>query len=136
MLLGADLKKDPVTLHAAYNDSQGVTAAFNLNLLIRINRELGADFRVDHFWHHALYNPHHGRIEMYLISRLDHRVRVAGRQFFFAQGDAICTEYSYKYSVGDLNDLASASGFTVERMWFDDARYFCVAYLAASARQA
>jgi len=130
MLLGADLKKDPRLLDAAYNDRQGVTAAFNLNLLIRINRELGADFRVEHFWHHALYNPREGRIEMYLISRRDQHVRVADQQIFLAEGEPICTEYSYKYSVADLNELAAASGFAVERLWTDESRYFCVSYLA------
>src|SRR5262249_42251527 len=81
LLLGADLKKDPAILHAAYNDRQGVTAAFNLNLLARINRELGADFQVDQFWHHSLYNPVAGRIEMHLISKRDQRVSVGGATF-------------------------------------------------------
>ncbi len=131
MLLGADLKKDPRMLHAAYNDRQGVTAAFNLNLLVRINRELGADFGVERFWHHALYNPREGRIEMYLVSRLDQRVRVGDREIFLAEGEPICTEYSYKYSVADLTALAAASGFAVEQSWMDESRYFCVLYLAA-----
>jgi len=130
MLLGADLKKDPRLLHAAYNDGQGVTAAFNLNLLVRINRELGADFRVEHFWHHALYNPRKGRIEMHLVSSIDQRVRIADHQIFIAEGEPICTEYSYKYSVADLNELAAASGFAVEQLWIDESRCFCVLYLA------
>ena len=111
--------------------SEGVTAAFNLNLLVRINRELRADFGVERFWHHALYNPREGRIEMYLVSRLDQRVRVGDREIFLAEGEPICTEYSYKYSVADLTALAAASGFAVERSWMDESRYFCVLYLAA-----
>lgn len=133
MLLGADLKKDPRLLHAAYNDREGVTAAFNLNLLVRINRELRADFRVEHFWHHALYNPREGRIEMYLVSRLDQHVRVGDREIFLAEGEPICTEYSYKYSVADLNEMAAASGFAVERLWMDESKYFCVLYLTVRA---
>jgi L-histidine N-alpha-methyltransferase len=130
MLLGADLKKDPRLLHSAYNDRQGVTAAFNLNLLVRINRELRGNFRVDQFWHHALYNPLEGRVEIYLVSRQDQRVDVADHQFFIAEGEPICTEYSYKYSVADLTELAADAGFAVEQLWTDKARYFCVLYLA------
>jgi len=135
MLLGADLKKDPRLLHAAYNDRQGVTAAFNLNLLVRINRELCGDFRPGQFWHHALYNPLEGRVEIYLVSRLDQYVNVAGHRFFLAEGEPICTEYSYKYSATDLNELASASGFTVEQLWMDESRYFCVLYLTVNGNE-
>ncbi|HTY54356.1 MAG TPA: L-histidine N(alpha)-methyltransferase [Candidatus Binataceae bacterium] len=136
MLLGADLKKDPRLLHAAYNDRQGVTAAFNLNLLVRINRELGANLNLDQFWHHALYNPIEGRVEIYLVSRVDQRVTIADRQFFLAEGEPICTEYSYKYNAADLHQLAAASGFAVEQIWMDESRFFSVLYLAVRGKQA
>ena len=129
MLLGVDLKKDPAVLHAAYNDWQGVTAAFNLNLLTRINRELGADFQTDQFWHHACYNAPEGRIEMHLISRGEQLVRIGHRAFPLAEGEAIRTEYSYKYSPADLRRLAAAGGYEVRRLWTDDRNYFSVAYL-------
>jgi L-histidine Nalpha-methyltransferase len=129
MLLGADLKKDPAILHAAYNDREGITAAFNFNLLTRINRELEGDFRADRFWHHAFYNPHAGRIEMHLVSRADQRVRVGGESFAIAEGESIRTEYSHKYSRADLRSLAAAGGFVVRRIWTDDREYFGVMYL-------
>lgn len=130
LLLGADLKKDPRIIAAAYNDEQGVTAAFNLNLLERVNRQLGADLRVEDFWHHAFYDPRAGRIEMHLVSRRDQHVRVSGREFFLAEGESVCTEYSYKYSLGELRGLAEAAGFSVERVWLDEHRYFSVHYFA------
>jgi dimethylhistidine N-methyltransferase len=133
LLLGADLKKDPRLLHAAYNDRQGVTAAFNLNLLVRINRELSADFQIDRFCHYALYNPRAGRIEMYLLSRIAQRASVAGHEFFFAEGEAICTEYSHKYSLADLHTMAQRAGFAVDRIWTDELNYFGVLYLRRAA---
>jgi dimethylhistidine N-methyltransferase len=129
LLLGADLKKDPGVLHAAYNDSRGVTAAFNLNLLARVNRELGADFRLDQFRHYAPYIPCEGRVEMHLVSRLEQQVRIGRETFCCAEGESIRTEYSYKYSPKDLRALASASGFEVGQVWTDDRRYFSVLYL-------
>jgi dimethylhistidine N-methyltransferase len=129
MLLGVDLKKDPRMLDAAYNDSQGVTADFNLNLLRRINRELTADFWIEDFWHHAFYDPSQGRIEMHLVSRRDQRVKVAGHTFYFAEGESIRTECSYKYSLRDMQDLAAAAGFMVERIWLDEQKLFSVMYL-------
>lgn len=129
LLLGADLRKDPDVLEAAYNDQQGVTAAFNRNLLVRINRELGADFVVGQFAHRAFYNAAAGRIEMHLVSRRDQRVRLAGYAFFFAAGESICTEYSYKYCLRDLRDLATVAGFVVDRVWMDERKYFSVHYL-------
>ena len=132
LLLGVDLKKDPGTLTAAYNDAAGLTAAFNTNLLARINRELGADFHLDRFWHHAFYNPAESRIEMHLVSDQDQAVRIAGQSIFIAEGESIRTEYSYKYSLRDLAALAAASGFRVERIWCDDRNYFTVQYWTAS----
>jgi dimethylhistidine N-methyltransferase len=128
LLLGADLKKDPAILYAAYNDSKGVTAAFNRNLLVRINRELGADFRVEQFWHYAPYNPREGRIEMYLVSKSDQRVHLAGKEIAIAEGEAICTEYSCKYSLDDLRQLAEQSGFAPKQVWTDSEQRFSVTY--------
>jgi dimethylhistidine N-methyltransferase len=131
LLLGADLKKDPAVLHAAYNDSQGVTAAFNLNLLARINRELGADFQVERFWHHAVYHPALGRIEMYLVSQCAQRVRLAGEEFAFDEGEAILTEVSYKYNLEHLRTTAATAGFDWQCVWTDDRKHFSVIYLTA-----
>jgi dimethylhistidine N-methyltransferase len=136
LLLGADLKKDPAILHAAYNDSKSVTAAFNLNLLVRINRELGADFQVDQFWHHAAYNPREGRIEMYLVSKRDQRVHLAGKEIAMAEGEAICTEYSHKYSLDDIRQLAEQSGFALKQVWTDAEQRFSVTYLVSEASRA
>lgn len=132
LLLGVDLKKEPSVLHAAYNDARGVTAAFNLNLLTRINRELGADFQVNQFWHHAFYNPAASRIEMHLVSGKEQRVHIGAETIAFAEGESIRTEYSYKYNLNDLRNLASAGGFEVRQVWTDDRPYFCVLYLVAS----
>jgi dimethylhistidine N-methyltransferase len=127
-LLGADLRKDPLVIEAAYNDRQGVTAAFNRNILVRINRELGTDFDVEQFAHRAFYDAAKGRIEMHLVSRRDQIVHVAGVPFFFTAGESIHTENSYKYSLRLLFDLAAAAGFGMERVWMDERRYFSVCY--------
>jgi dimethylhistidine N-methyltransferase len=132
MLLGADLRKDRRVLEAAYDDRQGVTAAFNRNLLARINRELGADFAVEQFAHRAFYNAAEGRIEMHLVSRRDQQAHVGGATFSFATGESIRTEYSYKYRLRDLQDLAEAGGFEVARFWTDEREYFSVHYLTAA----
>jgi uncharacterized SAM-dependent methyltransferase len=129
MLLGADLKKDPRVLEDAYNDREGITAAFNLNLLTRMNRELRTRFVPENFWHHALYNPREGRIEMHLVSRLDQRIPVDGREVVLVEGESICTEYSYKYSISGLRKLAEAAGFAIEKTWTDDRNYFSVHYM-------
>ena len=128
LLLGVDQKKQPSILTQAYNDDAGVTAAFNVNILRRINRELGADFQIDQFWHHAFYNPKESRIEMHLVSRQDQWAAVAGHSFFFAEGETVRTEYSYKYNQRGLQGLALAAGFSVERVWTDPQNYFCVEY--------
>ena len=130
LLLGADLRKERRVLEAAYDDRRGVTAAFSLNLLVRINRELGADFAVEQFAHRAFYNAAEGRIEMHLVSRRDQQARVGGATFSFAAGESIRTEYSYKYRLRDLHDLAEAGGFEVARFWTDEREYFSVHYLA------
>jgi dimethylhistidine N-methyltransferase len=126
MLIGVDLKKDAELLHAAYNDSQQLTAAFNLNMLHRINRELDADFDVQAFAHHAFYNERQGRVEMHLVSKAAQTVTVAGQLFEFAAGESIHTENSYKYSVEEFLALAEKAGFFSERVWTDDDRLFSV----------
>ncbi len=131
LLIGVDLEKDSGVLRAAYNDARGITAAFNKNLLRRMNRELEATFRLDAFEHDAVYNEERGRIEMYLVSREDQAVEVAGRTIPLAAGERICTEYSYKYSLERFHELADRSGFDVQKVWTDRRAYFSVQYLAA-----
>ena len=126
MLIGVDLKKDVELLHAAYNDSQQLTAAFNLNMLHRINRELDADFDVQAFNHHAFYNEPEGRVEMHLVSNKVQAVTVAGQLFEFAAGETIHTENSYKYSVEEFQVLAEGAGFVPEKVWTDDDKLFSV----------
>ncbi len=129
LLIGTDLRKDPAVLKAAYNDAQGVTAEFNLNLLRRINRELKADFDVQGFRHQAIYDESKGRIEMLLISRRPQTVTVAGHRFSFAEGEAIRTEYSHKYSVEGFTAMAGQCGFEPVQAWVDPQQLFCVHYL-------
>ena len=129
MLVGIDLKKSPQILNRAYNDSQKVTARFNLNLLARVNRELQAGFELAQFQHHAFYNAMAGRIEMHLVSRRQQRVPVDGRSFVFAKGESIVTEHSYKYTVGEFGQLAGRAGFEVTHYWTDERRWFSVQYL-------
>jgi dimethylhistidine N-methyltransferase len=132
MLVGVDLKKDPARLHAAYNDAQGVTAAFNLNLLTRINRELGGDFDPASFEHHAYYDAAEGRIEMHLRSLRDQVVHVAGSAFSFRRGESIHTENSCKYSVAEFQQLARDAGFTPAHSWCDAEQLFSIHYLVAN----
>jgi len=129
MLIGVDLKKDAARLNAAYNDAAGVTAAFNLNLLVRINRELGADFDPAAFRHLAFYDAARGRVEMHLVSLKAQRVRVAGRVFRFRGGETIHTENSCKYSVAEFRRLAVGAGFEPAACWTDTGRLFSVHYL-------
>ena len=130
MLVGVDLKKDRALLHAAYNDAQGITAAFNLNVLQRINRELGGDFDLHAYEHRARYNDDAGRIEMHLVSLHEQQVTLGGRTFRFAAGETIHTENSYKYSVGEFQALAREAGFRAEYCWLDPQRLFSIHYLA------
>ncbi|HEX7972205.1 MAG TPA: L-histidine N(alpha)-methyltransferase, partial [Thiobacillus sp.] len=120
LLIGFDLKKDPALLHAAYNDAAGVTAAFNLNLLDRLNRELGADFDPARFRHYAFYNPIAGRIEMHLVSLAKQDVRVAGEHFRFALGETLHTEHSYKFRSDEFAALANNAGWRLAREWTHD----------------
>ena len=136
VLLGADMRKDPQVIERAYNDQRGVTARFNSNLLVRINRELGADFNVEQFSHHAFYDSAAGRIEMHLISRRAQSVHIDGEAFFFQPGESIRTEYSHKYSPRSICQLAEASGLESRRVWIDERHYFSVNYLAVKAQVA
>jgi L-histidine Nalpha-methyltransferase len=123
-LVGVDLKKSETILVPAYNDSRGVTAAFNLNLLVRANRELGANFDLSRFAHDAVWNKAAGRIEMYVVSLAAQTVRVAGRSFSFAEGERIHTENSHKYTVSEFQALAGASGWTPVKAWTDPDQLF------------
>ena len=129
LLIGVDLKKDATVLHRAYNDSQRVTAAFNLNLLHRINRELNCDFQVDSFEHYAFYNPRKGRIEMHLVSLRDQSVHLDNATVNFARGESIWTESSYKFNLDEFEEMVAAAGFKVERVWTDEKQWFSVQYL-------
>jgi len=129
LLIGVDLKKDPAVLHSAYNDNQGITAAFNLNLLERINRELDCDFQLDGFQHYAFYNPRESRVEMHLISQRDQTVHINRETISFVKGESIWTESSYKYTLAEFEQMAAAAGFRVERVWVDEQQWFSVQYL-------
>ncbi len=120
LLVGVDLVKDEATLNAAYNDSQGVTARFNKNLLIRINRELGGDFDPDAFDHLALWNPVHSRMEMHLVSRKDQIVNAAGHTFAFKSGERLHTENSHKFTTDSFVQLAARSGWSIANTWISD----------------
>jgi dimethylhistidine N-methyltransferase len=129
LLIGVDLKKDPAMLHRAYNDSDGVTAQFNLNILERINRELDGKFQVAYFEHYAFYNPQESRVEMHLVSRRDQKVRLDSTSVSFARGESIWTESSYKYNLDEFALLADNAGFAVEHVWTDEQHLFSVQYL-------
>jgi dimethylhistidine N-methyltransferase len=131
LLIGFDLDKDGSIVWPAYNDRRGISAAFNLNLLARINRELGADFDLRAFEHRADYVRAKERMEMYLVSRKPQAVRIDGRRFAFRDGEAIHTEYSYKYSPEHFGRLTAQAGFSPSRQWLDEKGYFCVQYLIA-----
>jgi len=129
LLIGVDLVKDPALLHAAYNDSAGVTAAFNKNLLARANRELGAGFDLDAFAHSAPYDPHNRRIEMYLVSAKRQSIQLAGETIHFAAGEAVHTEDSQKYSIECFREMAARAGFSPRAVWTDENRLFSLHWL-------
>jgi dimethylhistidine N-methyltransferase len=131
MVLGVDRRKSRNVLDAAYNDSAGITAEFNLNILRRLNRDLRAEFDLDAFEHAAFFNEDAGRIEMHLRSVRDQTVCVAGEAIHFDNGETIWTESSYKYSREALDELLDRSGFKAERLWTDDQERFWVAYLTS-----
>jgi dimethylhistidine N-methyltransferase len=132
LVIGVDLEKDERVLYDAYNDAAGVTARFNLNVLVRINRELGGNFDLSAFTHRSIYNRDRHRIEMHLISRKAQNVRILGNNFSFRPGESIHTENSYKYSLDRFTALARGSGWSVRTSWTDKARMFSVHALVAS----
>jgi dimethylhistidine N-methyltransferase len=132
MIIGVDLEKDKRVLHDAYNDAAGVTARFNLNVLVRINRELGGNFDLSAFMHRAIYNHEQHRIEMHLISKKAQSVRMLGTSFSFRPGESIHTENSYKYSLERFAALARGAGWRVRETWMDAVKMFSVHALAAA----
>ena len=130
LLLGVDRIKDVATLEAAYDDAQGVTAAFNMNLLTRLN-DAGANFDMDAFHHRAVYNDGARRIEMHLVSERDQQIMLDGTQVSFAEGESICTEHSHKYELDQLSAMARKAGFALSRVWSDEREWFSVCYLTA-----
>lgn len=133
LVIGVDLKKEIQLLQAAYNDEQGITARFNLNLLARLRTELAADVDLDGFRHWAFYNPEPGRIEMHLVSRRRQTLRVLDREFEFLPDETIQTENSYKYSVEQFQSLARRAGLRPVRAWLDRAKLFSVHYLRVAS---
>ena len=129
MLIGADVRKDKRVLDAAYNDSAGLNAAFNLNLLVRIQNELDSDIEIDSFEHLAFYNPEEGRVELYIRSLLAQTASIAGSRFEFAAGELIHTENSYKYAMPQFRELAARAGFDTLDTWTDAEDRFAVYYL-------
>jgi dimethylhistidine N-methyltransferase len=132
LLIGVDLKKDIDVLYRAYNDRDGITAAFNMNLLHRINRELHGDFQMNNFEHHAFYNPDESRVEMHLVSLKEQTVNLDNTSIYFKKGESIWTESSYKYEIADFRMLADAAGFSVEKVWTDERNWFSVQYLVVA----
>ncbi|WP_430390735.1 L-histidine N(alpha)-methyltransferase [Dyella sp. 20L07] len=136
ILIGADLKKDAETIEAAYNDRAGVTAEFTLNMLVRLNREVGSNFDIPAFRHRAHYNAMAGRIETFLVSTRDQKVRVGRQQVNFANDEAMQVEYSCKYSAADFAALANKAGLEVVRSWTDPEAMFAVYYLMRTGTKA
>lgn len=134
LIMGVDRRKDPAILHAAYNDSAGVTAAFNLNILARLNREFDASFDLGMFRHHAWFNDALSRIEMHLESIRPQRVHVAGTPIDFAEGETILTECSYKYDEAFLEAVIRPAGFRIEELWTDARGWFWVGFLVPDQR--
>jgi dimethylhistidine N-methyltransferase len=133
LLIGVDLVKDPSTLHRAYNDAAGVTAAFNRNLLVRANRELGTDFVPEQFAHYAFYEPRHHRVEMHLVSQCKQTVLLGTQDFEFTPGESLHTESSYKFSVEGFQSLALRAGLQPSRVWVDAQGLFSVHWLTVAA---
>jgi dimethylhistidine N-methyltransferase len=129
MIIGVDLKKDERILHAAYNDAQGVTAAFNMNLLTRLNSELGATFNLDEFCHEAFYNTEIGRIEMHLKSLSEQTVRLGPQVISFKENETIHTENSYKYGLDEFTALAERAGYKTLKSWCDPDNLFGIYFL-------
>ncbi|NKB44498.1 MAG: L-histidine N(alpha)-methyltransferase [Alphaproteobacteria bacterium] len=133
LVIGVDLKKDPKMLQAAYNDQRGVTAEFNLNLLARINRELGGTFDLDNFIHDARYVEDKGRVEMHLVSLKEQVISINGTPFAFQKDESIHTENSHKYDIDEFHDIGRETGFEPDRTWTDKNNLFSVHYLKVAA---
>ena len=133
ILIGVDLKKDPALIEAAYNDRAGITAEFTLNMLTRLNREVGSNFELSAFAHRAHYNPMAGRIETHIVSRCEQRVKVGRVNVAFRADEAIQVEYSCKYSLDDFAALAARAGLAVQQVWTDSERMFSVQYLVRAS---
>jgi dimethylhistidine N-methyltransferase len=129
LLIGVDLQKDPGLIEDAYNDSAGITAEFNLNMLRRMNNDYGANFDLDGFEHQARYDPGKGRVVICLISRRDQSVTIGGTKLIIAKGEGILTEYSHKYTLGGFAAMARETGFEVANVWTDDEQLFSVQFL-------
>jgi dimethylhistidine N-methyltransferase len=129
LLLGVDMQKERSLIERAYNDRSGVTAAFNLNLLRRMNRELGTNFRPDHFSHYALFDAQHQRMEMHLVSRRRQEVTLGDEEFEFSNEEMIHTENSYKFSPEGVTQLAESAGWRVAQTWTDSHEWFSLNYL-------
>jgi dimethylhistidine N-methyltransferase len=129
LLIGVDTKKSPQLLHAAYNDSQGITAQFNRNILQRINRELQANFEPDDFVHYAFYNPAQGRVEMHLVSSKKQTATIQGIEIQFSEGESIHTENSYKYTPQEFSHLAQSAGWQVKQQWLAKNKLFATCLL-------
>ncbi|MBQ4856146.1 L-histidine N(alpha)-methyltransferase [Rhodanobacter sp. B2A1Ga4] len=136
ILIGVDLKKDPAVIEAAYNDRAGVTAEFTLNMLARLNREIGSNFELPAFAHRSHYNPMAGRIETHLVSRREQQVKVGRANVPFRAEEAIQVEYSCKYSLEDFAALAARAGLAVKHVWTDPQRMFSVQYLVRASAAA
>ncbi|MEQ8847158.1 L-histidine N(alpha)-methyltransferase [Botrimarina sp.] len=129
LVIGVDLQKEPAIIEAAYNDSAGVTAAFNLNLLERINRELDSDLNPSVFRHRAVYEPGPGRVSISLVAEADHTATIEEEPIEFAAGESIHTEYSHKYTTQGFARLAAGAGFALRRVWTDPSEWFAVMHL-------
>lgn len=129
LLIGIDLKKDPSVLYRAYNDHKNLTATFNLNILERMNRDLGSDFKIEDFAHCAFYNKSKGRVEMHLVSLKEQVVHLDKMNISFTKGESIWTESSYKYHIQEFEHIANTAGFTLKRVWTDEKQWFSVMYL-------
>ncbi|WP_227936396.1 L-histidine N(alpha)-methyltransferase [Alkalihalobacillus deserti] len=129
LIIGIDLKKSPTLLEAAYNDSAGITAAFNKNLLDRINRELNANFQVENFAHHAFFNNEKSRIEMHLVSKTAQEVSIDEEIFSFDRGETIHTENSYKFDLEDFQQTLNKAGLGFQKAWSDQHNHFALTYI-------
>jgi dimethylhistidine N-methyltransferase len=128
LLIGVDLQKDPAVIDAAYNDSAGVTAEFNLNMLRHLNREFGSDFDVDAFKHRATYRPDEGRVVVELVSTREQEAHIGDARIGFARDETIITEYSHKYTLEGFATMAKQAGFSVDKVWTDERDWFSVQY--------